>query len=282
MIRRLFSTFRFPLSTFCMLLAIDIGNSATKFGVFDRAEITSRFNIPTVRTNTAADFDSQIKNHSAEVFTAVVVSSVVPELNDAYRQFAGDFHNLEVFFVDNSFSFGLKINYHPLKSIGVDRLVAASAAVEKYGKPCLVCDFGTATTIDAVNSGGEYLGGIIAPGMSLLADALFRKTSKLPRIEIVKPAQVIGNSTVRSMQSGIYFGYIGLVDGIIGRMIGELGETPCVVATGGFAEIIAESSERIQTVDETLMLDGLRLIYEKTLSIKSVSEVKNQTDQSRA
>ncbi len=191
----------------------------------------------------------------------VVVASVVPELRDAYRRYAESL-GTEAVFVDNAFDFGLTIKYDPPESVGVDRLVAAFAAVEKYGAPCLVCDFGTATTIDAVNSKGEYLGGIIAAGMNLLADALFQKTSKLPRIEIAKPEKVIGDSTVNAIQSGTYFGYLGLVDGIIGRMTDELGETPRVIATGGFAGIIAEAAECIQTVDDNLMLDGLRLLFE--------------------
>ena len=246
-----------------MLLTIDIGNSAAKFGIFDQANLVSRFAVPTAHTDTADKINSLVQSNSTGKIAAVVISSVVPELNDAYRKFAAEFHHLEAVFVDNKFDFGLKINYHPPKSVGVDRIVAAFAAVEKYGKPCIICDFGTATTIDAVNSSGEYLGGIIAPGMNLLADALFRKTSQLPKIKIEKPAQVIGDSTIKSIQSGIYFGYIGLVDGIITRIIAELGETPRVIATGGFAQLIAAGAESIQTVDETLMLDGLRLIYEK-------------------
>ena len=252
-----------------MLLTIDIGNSATKFGVYKQADLISRFSLPTVRANTADEINLQIKGVCAERFSAVVVSSVVPELNDAYRIFGEKFHQLAAIFVDVKFDFGLKINYQPPESVGVDRLVAAFAAVEKYGAPCIVCDFGTAATIDAVNSRREYLGGIIAPGMSLLADALFRKTSKLPRIEIAKPQKVIGNSTVKAIQSGIYFGYIGLVDGIISRMINELGEVPRVIATGGFAEIIADGSAKIETVDADLMIEGLRLIYKKTLSADS-------------
>ncbi|MCY7376063.1 MAG: type III pantothenate kinase [Pyrinomonadaceae bacterium] len=252
-----------------------MGNSAAKFGIFSQTNLISRFTIPTVRTANANAINLQIQNYSAQKFSAVVISSVVPELNDAYRKFAEKFHHLEAVFVDNTFDFGLKINYHPPKNVGVDRIIAAFAAVEKYGKPCIVGDFGTATTIDAVNSRGEYLGGIIAAGMSLLADALARKTSKLPRVEIRKPEKVIGSSTIRSIQSGIYFGYVGLVDGIISRMIDELGEMPRVIATGGFAEIIAESSVRIEIVDETLMLDGLRLIYEKTISIKPMGEIND-------
>lgn len=258
-----------------MLLAIDIGNSATKFGVFNQGNLISRFTVPTVRAATDDEINSQIKSNYTESFSAIVISSVVPESNEAYRKLAGKFYNLTAVFVDNKFDFGLVINYQPPESVGVDRMIAAFAAVEKYGKSCVVGDFGTATTIDAVNSSGEYLGGIIAPGMNLLADALFRKTSQLPKIKIEKPAQVIGDSTIKSIQSGIYFGYIGLVDGIITRMIGELGETPRVIATGGFARLIAAGAESIQTVDETLMLDGLRLIYEKTRPVKPVGEVRD-------
>ncbi|MDQ2746420.1 MAG: type III pantothenate kinase [Acidobacteriota bacterium] len=252
-----------------MLLAIDIGNSATKFGVFDGQNLISRFAMPTVRADTADGINAQIENNCAERFSAVVVSSVVPELRDAYRIFGEKFYNLSTFFVENDFDFGLKIKYDAPESLGVDRLIAAFAAVEKYGKPCIVCDFGTATTIDAVNSGGEFLGGVIVAGMKLLTDALFRKTSKLPFVEIIKPAKVIGDSTVRAIQSGTYFGYVGLADGIIKRMTAELGEPPHVIATGGFAEIIRENSEYIQTVDENLMLEGLRLINEKRLAAKS-------------
>lgn len=260
-----------------MLLAIDIGNTRTKFGLFEDDALVRRISLPTNRRQSAAEIFDAV---GCEKARRVVIASVVPELRDAYRRYA-ELLEAEAVFVDNAFDFGLKIKYEPPESVGVDRLVAAFAAVEKYGKPCIVCDFGTATTIDAVNSKGEYLGGIIAAGMNLLADALFQKTSKLPRIEIVKPEKVIGSSTVSAIQSGTYFGYIGLVDGIIRRMIGELGETPRVIATGGFAEIIAEASERIQTVDDNLMLDGLRLADERAAAIQKISEIDGETDDCR-
>ena len=167
-----------------------------------------------------------------------------------------------LFWSDTISILGLKINYDPPENLGIDRLVAAFAAKVKYGKPCIVCDFGTATTIDAVNSVGEFSGGIIVAGMHILADALFQKTSKLPKIKIKKAEKVIAHSTVEAINAGIYFGYIGLTDGIIKRMIGELKEKPKVIATGGLASIIADGSEFIEIFDENLMLDGLRLIYE--------------------
>lgn len=248
-----------------MLLAIDIGNSSTKFGVYEQESLVSRVVVPTGGEQTADEINSVFQNNAARKFSAVVVSSVVPEANEAFRRFAEKFHNVEPIFVKTSLELGLKIKYTPPETLGVDRLVAAFAAVEKYGKPCVVCDFGTATTIDAVNSRSEYLGGIIAPGMDAMRESLFLNTAVLPLVKLRKPENVIGNSTVTSIQSGIYFGYISLVDGVIERMTSELGEQPKVVATGGLASVIAESSEKIETVDENLMLEGLRLIYEKRL-----------------
>ena len=243
-----------------MLLAIDIGNTNTKFGVYENAALVRRFNSPTIPNHTAAEiFNPQLD----KTIHAVIVSSVVPELEDAYCKYAARHFSCEPIFVDNAINFGLKINYSPPESLGIDRLVAAFAAREKYGAPCIVCDFGTATTIDVVNSKSEFLGGIIAPGMQTMSESLFARTSKLPKIEIEKPAGVIGNSTTKAIQSGIYFGYISLVDGIIERIIGELGEKPPVVATGGFARLIAETSVGINAVDDDLLLDGLRLIYEQ-------------------
>ncbi len=246
-----------------MLLAIDIGNTTVKFGVFDRENLTGKFVIPTVRHQTAADIDSLVNSNLPQTISGVIVSSVVPELKNPFEKFIEKRFGITQIFVEHDFDFGLKIKYNPPAAVGIDRIVAAFAAAEKYGKPCIVCDFGTATTIDAVNSGGEYLGGVIVAGMNLLADALSQKTSKLPKIEIKKAKKVIGSSTIEAIQSGIYFGYIGLTDGIIKRMIGELGEKPGIIATGGLAPIIADGSELIEIFDETLMLDGLRLIYEK-------------------
>lgn len=244
-----------------MLLAIDIGNTSTKFGFYEGGTLVQRLTIPSVRGQNAGEILPTVQ----QPIHAVIISSVVPELNDAYLELSKRRFNLDAIFVENSFDFDLKINYYPPESLGVDRIVAAFAAVEKYGAPSIVCDFGTATTIDAVNSKREFLGGVIAPGMRLLSESLFLKTSKLPQIEIKKPERVIGNSTVNSIESGVYFGCIGLVDGIIERIISELGEKPKIVATGGFARLIAETSEQIEMIDDNLMLEGLRLLYEKRL-----------------
>ncbi len=252
-----------------MLLAIDIGNTNTSLGIFDGENLTEHWRIATDRERTSDELGVLIRqmlaisNFDYQKISALIASSVVPQLDFIFQKMSKKYLGQAATFVDAAFDFGLQIKYNPPSSVGIDRIVAAAGAIEKYGKPFIVCDFGTATTIDAVNSKSEFLGGIITTGMNLLADALFQNTSKLPKVEIKKPESIIGNSTVHSIQAGIYFGYIGLVDGIIEKMIVELGEKPTVVATGGFAKLIAESSEKIETVDETLMLEGLRFIYEK-------------------
>ena len=246
-----------------MLLAIDIGNSSTKLGAFDHENLVKRLTIPTIRGKNAGEIYASIRDEITEQFSAIVVSSVVPELNDAFRNLGEEYFHRTTLFVDNGLDFGLEIKYFPPENLGVDRIVAAFAAVEKYGAPLIVCDFGTATTIDAVNAGRQYLGGIITPGINTLGEALFLKTSKLPRVEIRKPATVIGNSTAHAIQSGIFYGYVGLTEGILRRMTEELGEAPRTIATGGFAHLIAENCTLIEIVDENLILDGLRSIHEK-------------------
>jgi len=246
-----------------MLLAIDIGNSAIKFGVFDGKNLVSRFTIPTERSQTADELHKAIKFELQHTFTSVIVSSVVPETDTAIREFSLKYLGLNAVFVTNEFDFGFsRIRYHPVASLGTDRLIAAFATVHKYGKPCIVCDFGTATTIDAVNSNGEYLGGVIAPGIKTLAEALHLKTSKLPKVEIVKPQSIMGTTTLGCIQSGIFFGYIGLAEGILNRISIELGETPKIISTGGFAGLIASECALIDVVDENLILNGLRLLQE--------------------
>jgi len=254
-----------------MLLTIDIGNTTTKFGVFEDEDLIKRQTVPTIRGKTADEIFETVKDEMNYRFRDVIVSSVVPELNESFRILAENHFNSAVSFVDHDFDFGFKINYQPPENLGIDRLIAAYGAVQKYVKPCIICDFGTATTIDAVNSGNEYLGGIITAGMNLLADALHQRASKLPKIELRKPEKVIGTSTIAAIQSGIYFGYVGLVDGIIGRIMDEMGEKPTVIATGGLVKLIAESSKMLGIVDENLMLDGLRMIH----NTRSEKPIKN-------
>ncbi|HTK38404.1 MAG TPA: type III pantothenate kinase [Pyrinomonadaceae bacterium] len=249
-----------------MLLAIDIGNSSTKFGVFDRDKLVSKLSIPTDKNATAADLEKATGIDLRDDITAAIVASVVPELEKPLRDFLTSRFGTIPLFVDTSFDFGLTIRYQTIETLGVDRLIAASAAAAKYGVPFIICSFGTATTIDSVNSSCEYLGGVIAPGMKTMAEALHLKASRLPEVEITRPASVIGDSTISSIQSGIFYGYIGLVEGIISRMIAEMGETPRIIATGGFANTISKDCKQIQTIDENLLLEGLQIIFNKAVN----------------
>ncbi len=252
-----------------MLLVVDIGNTNTSLGVYDEKTLVAHWRMATVRYRTADEYGvlaRQMFEVSAIDFrqiSAVIIASVVPPLNFAFQKMAEVYFRQPAIFIDNKLDLGLKILYNPASDVGADRIVNAVAALERYGAPCIVVDFGTATTFDAINSKGEYLGGVITPGITISSDALFTRAAKLPRVEIKKPERVIGDSTVGSIQSGLYYGYAGLVDGILRRMIEELGENTHVVATGGLAPLISPASELIETVDETLMLEGLRLIYEK-------------------
>ena len=246
-----------------MLLTIDIGNSSTKFGLFDRTALIERLVFPTDRSHSADNIFSLAGGKLPDKLDGIIVSSVVKEVQNAYTEFGDRYFGLETIFLDYTSDFGFSIKYFPPEDCGTDRLVDAFAAAEKYGLPVIVCDFGTATTIDVVNEKHEYLGGIITPGPNTLGSALFEKTSKLPEVEFGKPESVIGNSTISSIKSGIYYGYIGLVDGIIERMISEIVKTPKVVSTGGFADSMAEESRYIEIVEKNLMLDGLRMLFEK-------------------
>ena len=245
-----------------MLLAVDIGNSTIKFGVYDGENLDAHFKIATLRTLNAAEVKAVSGANLDFSIHAVIISSVVPELNKAFQDFARQTFNLTAQFVDAKTPTNLKVLYNPPENLGADRYVAAFTAAEKYGVPVIVCDFGTAATIDYVNQKREFVGGIIAPGITTLSDALHFKTSKLPRIEITKPAAVIGDSTITAIQSGVFYGYLGLVENILRRMIDEIGEQPKIIATGGFAELIKQNCGLIETVDEFLMLDGLRRIHE--------------------
>jgi type III pantothenate kinase len=257
-----------------MLLALDIGNSSIKFGVFGGDILTAKFSIPTRHDYTTDEINGVIGDRLEFPISDAIVCSVVPEIDPTFAEYLSHFLDVEPVFVRNDFDFGLKINYEPISAAGTDRLVNAFAAAEKYGVPCIVCSFGTATTIDAVNADRDYIGGIIAPGMATMAKALHLNTAKLPEVEIKRPGIVIGNSTVSSIQSGIYYGYIGLVEGIITRMTAELlsvppavagglSEGPRIISTGGFADLISREINAIDVSDSDLTLEGLRLIHQR-------------------
>jgi type III pantothenate kinase len=253
-----------------MLLVIDIGNTNTSLGVFDGENLVANWRLTTARERTGDEWGVHTRNLFAlasldfKSIDAIAIASVVPPLNFTLKRMAEVYFQVTPLFVDHTIETGVPILYQPPADVGADRIVDAVAAIHKYGAPCIVVDFGTATTFDAINATGEYLGGVITPGITISSDALFERAAKLPRVEIKRPQKVIGSATVEAMQSGLYHGYIGLVDGILRRMIAELGGAPRVIATGGLAPLIAKGSEFIETVDETLTLEGLRLVYERT------------------
>ena len=253
-----------------MLLVIDAGNTNTSLGVFNDTELVAHWRLTTARARTVDEYGVHARNLfelaglDFKAIDAIAISSVVPPLNFTLKRMAEVYFHLTPLFVDHTTDTGLTILYKPPADVGADRIVDAVAAIEKYGAPCIVVDFGTATTFNAISKNGEYLGGVITPGITISSDALFERTAKLPRVEIKRPLKVIGSSTIDAMQSGLYHGFSGLVDGILRKMIEELGGSARVIATGGLAQLIATGSELIELVDDTLTLEGLRLVYERT------------------
>jgi type III pantothenate kinase len=256
-----------------MLLVIDAGNTNVTFAVFREEDLIAQWRLTTDPARTSDEYGAQMRTlfELADLdfknIDAIVIASVVPSLNQTLKRIAELYFNLPPLVVDHTSDTGLKILYEPPADVGADRIVDAVAAVAKYGAPCIVVDFGTATTFNAINSAGEYLGGVIAPGIVISSEALFSRAAKLPRVEIKRPDKVIGSSTTGAMQSGIYHGYAALVDGVLAHMIAEMGSKPRVIATGGLAPLIATASKFIEEVDSDLTLDGLRLIHERNRSL---------------
>lgn len=261
-----------------MLLVIDAGNTNTSLGVYRGEDLLAHWRLTTNPARTVDEYGVHARNlfELAQIdfkaIDAIAIASVVPPLNYTLRRMAEVYFHLTPLFVDHTTNTGLRILYQPASDVGADRIVDAVAAVENYGAPCIVVDFGTATTFNAINSKGEYVGGLITPGIMISSEALFARTAKLPRVDIRRPQKVIGSSTIEAMQSGLYYGYAGLVDGVLERMLTELDGKPCVIATGGLAQLIATASRFIEEVDDILTLEGLRLIHARVASPQQAAQ----------
>ena len=268
-----------------MLLVIDVGNTNTVLGVFEQMahrpgedvttdppryeRLVANWRVGSHLTRTVDEYGVifrdlfSMANLEVSAVHGIVISSVVPPLDSVLRQVCERYFNTKPLFIEPGVKTGMQVLYDNPAEVGADRIVNAVAAFEKYGGPCVIVDFGTATTFDVVTAKGEYLGGAIAPGLGISADALFSRAARLGRVDIKRPAKVIGTNTVTHLQTGLYYGYIGLVDGILERIVAELGAQPKVIATGGLARQISGDSRFIAEIDELLTLDGLRILFER-------------------
>ncbi|GAE37306.1 type III pantothenate kinase [Halalkalibacter akibai] len=252
-----------------MILVVDVGNTNIVLGVYEGESLKYHWRMATSRQKTEDEWAMSIKGlfaHNHVSFTAIkgiIISSVVPPIMFALEQMCKKYFNIKPMIIGPGIKTGLNIKYDNPKEVGADRIVNAVAAIQLYGAPLVIVDFGTATTYCYVNEERQYKGGAIAPGISISTEALYTRASKLPRIEIAKPTSVLGTNTVHAMQAGIFYGYVGQVDGIVNRIKAQSKKTPTVIATGGLAPLIASETETIDVVEPFLTLKGLQMIYEK-------------------
>jgi type III pantothenate kinase len=251
-----------------MLLVLDVGNTNTTLGVYEGTTLTHSWRLTSERQRTVDEYGImcrtllQLAGLDSSAITGIAISSVVPPLDFTLHKMSQLYFDLEPLFV-NAANAGIKVLYDDPREVGSDRIVNAVAALARYGGPCIVVDFGTATTFDAISEAGEYLGGIIYPGIQISADALFQRAARLRNTEIRRPERLIGTNPTTSIQSGLYYGNIALVDGVLEKMVEELGAKTRIIATGGLAPLISRGSRLIERVDADITLEGMRMIYDR-------------------
>lgn len=252
-----------------MILVVDVGNTNIVLGIYEGKQLLHHWRLSTNRSATTDEYGMMMVNlfrHAdihLEQVEGIIISSVVPPLMFVLEHLCLKYLKKTPLVVGPGIKTGLNIRYENPKEVGADRIVNAVAAIELYGSPCIVVDFGTATTFDYIDEGGQYIGGAVAPGIGISTEALYQRAAKLPRIELAKPKSVVGRNTVSSMQAGIIYGFAGQVDGIVDRIKQEFESEPKVIATGGLAELISSESRTIETVNPLLTLQGLQIIYER-------------------